>query len=158
MAKKTSLFKCENTLFQWDDKITTLPGLYIVSVGILNPISQWTGQMFCDPVHLRAINVLMSALICLILQRINVQIHGDKHVSMFIQILGRHTLSVFFLLQYFDESKALLSSINLTVFPLLYFFNFLYYTDVGSTFMVLLMYCLHLDRRDWFAAFLGNNN
>ena len=40
-------------------------------------------------------------------------------------------------------------------FPLLYFFSFLYYTDVGSTFLVLLMFCLHLDRRDWFASFIG---
>ena len=32
----------------------------------------------------------------------------------------------------------------------------MYYTDVGSTFMVLLMYCLHLDRRDWFASFIGS--
>ena len=126
---------CYGKFKEWDDKITTLPGLYIVTVGILNPISQWTGEMFCDPIHLRAINVVMSSLICLILQRVTFQIHGNKH--------------------FFDGSKSLLSSINLTFFPLLYFFNFLYYTDVGSTFMVLLMYCLHLDRRDWFAACIG---
>ena len=49
----------------------------------------------------------------------------------------------------------LLSALNLAFFPLFYFFAFLYYTDVGSTFMVMLMYCLHLDGRDWFASFIG---
>ena len=48
-----------------------------------------------------------------------------------------------------------LTGFTLATFPLLYFFTFLYYTDVGSTFMVLLMYCLHLDKRDWFASFIG---
>ena len=57
--------------------------------------------------------------------------------------------------QYFDEKKALLSSLNLGLFPLFYFFAFLYYTDVGSTFLVLLMYSLHLDGNDWFASFIG---
>ena len=67
--------------FQWDPKITTLPGLYVITVGILNPFSTWCQQIFCDPVHLRSINVLLSSLTCLILQRITTQIHGSKHVS-----------------------------------------------------------------------------
>lgn len=48
-----------------------------------------------------------------------------------------------------------MSAMNLAFFPLMYFFTFLYYTDVGSTFLVLLMYCLHLDGRDWFASMIG---
>lgn len=126
---------CRGQFTQWNDKITTLPGLYMISVGILNPLAQWTGHVFCDPLHLRAINVLFATVNLLILQKITTQIHGAKH--------------------FFDASKALLSSLNLALFPLLYFFNFMYYTDVGSTFMVLLMYCLHLDRLDWFASFIG---
>ena len=43
----------------------------------------------------------------------------------------------------------------MALFPLLYFFAFFYYTDVGSTFMVLLMYSLHLNGNDWFASFIG---
>ena len=57
--------------------------------------------------------------------------------------------------QYFDDKKALLSAFTLGQFTLFYFFAFMYYTDVGSTFMVLLMYCLHLDGNDWFASFIG---
>ena len=56
------------------------------------------------------------------------QIHGGKH--------------------YYDPAKAALSAFNMSLLPVLYFFSFLYYTDVGSTLMVLLAYCLHLDGRD----------
>ena len=52
----------------------------------------------------------------------------------------------------------MLSSLNVCLFPLLYFFSFFYYTDAGSTFMVLLMYCLHLDGNDWAASFMGTTN
>ena len=59
---------------------------------------------------------------------ITTQIHGGKH--------------------YYDPAKAALSAFNMSLLPVLYFFSFLYYTDVGSTLMVLLAYCLHLDGRD----------
>jgi len=111
------------------------PGLYLVSVGILNPISFLVQRIVCDVWHLRFINTVISSVSFLVLQRIIVQIHGAKH--------------------YFNEAKCLLSAFNMAVFPLFYFFSFLYYTDIGSTFMFLLMYCLHLDRRDWFASFIG---
>ena len=68
--------------FQWDDKITTLPGLYLVSVGILNPISFLVQRIVCDPWHLRLINTVLSSICLLVLQRIIVQIHGAKHVSI----------------------------------------------------------------------------
>ena len=45
----------------------------------------------------------------------------------------------------FEDSLALLSSINVSMLPLLFFFNFLYYTDTVSTTMVLLMYSLYLS-------------
>ena len=67
---------------KWDDKITTLPGLYVITVGVLNPISTWTEQIFCETFHLRLINVVLSSLTFLILQRITVQIHGAKHVRL----------------------------------------------------------------------------
>ncbi len=42
------------------------------------------------------------------------------------------------------HTLAVLSSVNLTLFPVLYFFSFLYYTDVGATLLVLLGYTLRL--------------
>ena len=35
-----------------------------------------------------------------------------------------------------------LSTLSLTIFPPLFFFSFLYYTDVGATFLILLSYAL----------------
>ena len=67
---------------QWDDKITTLPGMYLVSVGILNPISLLAQRILCEVSHLRLINTVLSSICFLILQRIVVQIHGAKHVSL----------------------------------------------------------------------------
>ncbi len=49
----------------------------------------------------------------------------------------------------------MLSAFNLGIFPVFYFFSFFYYTDVGSTFLVLFMYCLSLEGKDWMASFVG---
>ena len=50
---------------------------------------------------------------------------------------------------------ALMTAVTLTFFPLLHFFTFLYYTDPGSTFFVLLMYLFHLQGNKTLAAFMG---
>ena len=49
-------------------------------------------------------------------------------------------------------AAVFLSALSLTTFPVLFFFSFLYYTDVGSTFLVLLGYALSLRRHHFFAA------
>ncbi|QQP36941.1 Dol-P-Glc:Glc(2)Man(9)GlcNAc(2)-PP-Dol alpha-1_2-glucosyltransferase [Caligus rogercresseyi] len=129
---------CAGSFTSWDPKITTLPGLYLITIGILTPISKlsWPILTLCDTFTLRCISLALSVVNFLIIQRITIQIHGARHGIV-------------------DDKKCLLSSLNIALFPLLYFFSFFYYTDVGSTFMVLLMYCLHLEKRDWFAAFIG---
>ena len=43
----------------------------------------------------------------------------------------------------------------MTSFPLLYFFSFLYYTDVGSTLFVLITYYMSITSRHWLAAATG---
>lgn len=50
--------------FQWDPMITTLPGLYLVSVGVVKPAAwlfRWTGSVVCSVGMLRFINLLFSA-------------------------------------------------------------------------------------------------
>ena len=78
----TKLTQYSLIFLQLDDKITTLPGMYLVSVGILNPISVLAQRIFCEVSHLRLINTVLSSICFLILQRIVVQIHGAKHVSL----------------------------------------------------------------------------
>jgi len=47
------------------------------------------------------------------------------------------------------------TSMNICIFPVLYFFTFLYYTDAGSTFFVLLMYYLSLQEHHTLASLAG---
>lgn len=48
-----------------------------------------------------------------------------------------------------------MTAVTLGTFPLLYFFTFLYYTDIGSTFMVLLMYYFSVCNWHFVAALTG---
>ncbi len=48
---------------QWDPMITTLPGLYLSSIGIYQPLSRLFGvsmQLLCSTFWLRSINVLFT--------------------------------------------------------------------------------------------------
>lgn len=48
--------------FQWDPKITTLPGLYFISVGVLMPLSALFGTDLCSIYGLRAVNLVVSSV------------------------------------------------------------------------------------------------
>lgn len=72
-------------LVQWDPMITTLPGLYLVSVGVIKPVvwlAGLTGQVVCSTAMLRFINLLFNCgnlyllylLICKLHQREKVQL------------------------------------------------------------------------------------
>jgi hypothetical protein len=51
--------------------------------------------------------------------------------------------------------QDLLSAVNLAIFPIVYFFTFLYYTDVIATGVVLLTYLLQLEGRTLLASLTG---
>ncbi|EFC45755.1 alpha-2-glucosyltransferase [Naegleria gruberi] len=97
----------QNRFTEWDDKITTLPGLYLFSyvyehLGMnISSIRSYMGTS----ASFRSLNLIFTLL-------------------MFIVLGG--------LLK--NYAKAF----RLTLFPLTYFFAFLYYTDVGSCLFVLL--------------------
>ena len=63
---------------------------------------------------------------------------------------------VFVVLQDASSWRLSLTSFTLSFFPVLYFFTFLYYTDSGSTFCVLLMYLLSLHGNHKMAATVGS--
>ncbi|XP_001375135.2 dol-P-Glc:Glc(2)Man(9)GlcNAc(2)-PP-Dol alpha-1,2-glucosyltransferase isoform X1 [Monodelphis domestica] len=124
--------------FQWDPMITTLPGLYLISVGILKPatwIFGWSQHVVCSIGMLRFVNLLFSAgnfyllylLFCKLQQR-------NKAVS---------------------GIQRILSALTIAVFPTLYFFNFLYYTETGSIFFVLFAYFMCLYGNHKTSALLG---
>uniref|UniRef100_A0A1B6CLY3 Dol-P-Glc:Glc(2)Man(9)GlcNAc(2)-PP-Dol alpha-1,2-glucosyltransferase n=1 Tax=Clastoptera arizonana TaxID=38151 RepID=A0A1B6CLY3_9HEMI len=128
---------CNGSFFEWDQKITTLPGLYLLSVGVLSPLSKLADTDLCSVYGLRAINFVVCVInfylfyvLCNILQ---------KNESNKDEV----------------KWKYLVTALNLSIFPVLYFFTFLYYTDSLSTCLVLLSYVLHLQNKNYLSALIG---
>uniref|UniRef100_A0A8C5M0W3 Dol-P-Glc:Glc(2)Man(9)GlcNAc(2)-PP-Dol alpha-1,2-glucosyltransferase n=1 Tax=Leptobrachium leishanense TaxID=445787 RepID=A0A8C5M0W3_9ANUR len=122
---------------EWDPMITTLPGLYLISVGIVKPVAWlfgWNETVACSAGMLRFVNLLFSLGNLYMLYLIICHIHFKHKVSSF---------------------RRILSTLNLFLFPTLYFFTFLYYTDTGSTFFVLFTYLMCLYGNHKSAALLG---
>lgn len=84
--------------------------------------------------------------------------------GVFLQI-GLHLMSIlifclirlYFVLQKSTRMTALdkLQGFTLALFPLNYFFSFLFYTDPGSTMLVLASYLANLQSKHKISAFLG---
>ncbi|XP_056604446.1 dol-P-Glc:Glc(2)Man(9)GlcNAc(2)-PP-Dol alpha-1,2-glucosyltransferase [Triplophysa dalaica] len=127
---------CEGKFNEWDPMITTLPGLYLASVGLIKPV-MWLfdlkGKIVCSTAMLRFINLLFNT--------------GNLYI-IYLIICRLHPKSQF-------AARRMLSSLTLSTFPVLYFYTFLYYTDSGSTFFTLFMYLMALYGCHKTAALLG---
>ncbi|XP_019732677.1 dol-P-Glc:Glc(2)Man(9)GlcNAc(2)-PP-Dol alpha-1,2-glucosyltransferase [Hippocampus comes] len=118
---------CEGKFNQWDPMITTLPGLYLVSVGIIKPVvrlANMNGEVVCSTAMLRFINLLFNCGNLYLLYRLICRLHPKEKTR--------------------TAARRILSALSLSTFPVLYFFNFLYYTDAGSTFFILFTYLMTL--------------
>lgn len=72
-------------ILQWDPMITTLPGLYLVTVGVIRPVvwlAGLTGNVVCSTAMLRFINLLFNSgnlyLLYLLISRLH---HREKVLS-----------------------------------------------------------------------------
>ncbi|XP_060699173.1 dol-P-Glc:Glc(2)Man(9)GlcNAc(2)-PP-Dol alpha-1,2-glucosyltransferase isoform X2 [Hemiscyllium ocellatum] len=85
---------CDGRFSEWDPMITTLPGLYLVSTGIIKPVSWlmgWTGSVVCSTGMLRFVNLLFNTgnlyllylLLCKIHQKDKMQ---AQHSSFYLLI------------------------------------------------------------------------
>jgi alpha-1,2-glucosyltransferase len=100
----------------WDGMITTLPGLYMVSVAAFEAVVAASGRemgALCSVFNLRLTNCVLWLACLLVVQR----------------LVAR--------LQHIAEAEAWVHAVVICFFPLLFFFSSLYYTDVGSVFFVL---------------------
>ncbi|XP_029597659.1 putative Dol-P-Glc:Glc(2)Man(9)GlcNAc(2)-PP-Dol alpha-1,2-glucosyltransferase [Salmo trutta] len=129
---------CYGKFNEWDPMITTLPGLYLASVGVIKPVV-WlvdlTGKVVCSTAMLRFINLLFNCGILYLLYLITCKLHLKEKTK--------------------TASRRVLSALSLSTFPVLYFFNFLYYTDSGSTFFILFTYLMTLYGCHKASALLG---
>ena len=106
---------CAARFAVWDPQITTPPGLYLLSAGLLGP---WAA---CSPAGLRALNAAALALLPALLARI-LRARGARGAARW------HAAA------------------NIALFPVLFFFSALYYTDVLSTASVLLSHAHFLHQ------------
>ncbi|KAI6820853.1 hypothetical protein KC340_g8468 [Hortaea werneckii] len=118
---------CAGNFHDWDPKITTPPGLYLVSY--LLSFSNWLNERFgfgfalsllgCNLAALRLANVLGLALLAAV-----------AYISY--QTRSPHPRRERRLFQH--------SALNMVLFPPLFFFSALYYTDIWSTLSVVVFY------------------
>ncbi|EGY16729.1 alpha-1,2 glucosyltransferase ALG10 [Verticillium dahliae VdLs.17] len=128
---------CKNKFTDWDDKITTPPGLYLlsrflISLGAL--ITRTTVDEACKAGDLRLHNAfaLFGVVVCAAYCRHHIE---AQHRA----ISGRQPLKSV-------STYSLMTGVNIALFPVLFFFSGLYYTDVVSTLVVLVAYVNHMNR------------
>ncbi|KAF2441437.1 glycosyltransferase family 59 protein [Karstenula rhodostoma CBS 690.94] len=123
--------------YTWDPKITTPPGLYLASL-LIKPIAG------CDISALRALNVGAICLICLLsyqIRRLLRQPLSPRRTKKGLSTPKSQD----------DDTQTSLfdahTALNISLFPPLFFFSGLYYTDVLSTLVVLAAYSTYLSQR-----------
>jgi alpha-1,2-glucosyltransferase len=112
---------CAGRFDEWNSKITTLPGLYLLA-----PLLSWAaGPQMCQVGTLRAVNAVYALLLALVLLLIE-----DDRTHRRRQA-GRSALAV----------------IGDVLCPTIAFYHFLFYTDTGGLLFLALTYWLAVSRR-----------
>ncbi|KAF8922192.1 glucosyltransferase [Mucidula mucida] len=121
---------CQGDFQTWDPKITTPPGLYLMSLALKSvflfkcnvPMLRLTVTM-----TLLALPIALTRLLC-IYQRV-------RPPTSFL--------------------SPTVESVVLSMFPIAWFFGFLYYTEVPSVLCVILTFVAASNEQHWLAALLG---
>ncbi|KKF93368.1 Dol-P-Glc:Glc(2)Man(9)GlcNAc(2)-PP-Dol alpha-1 2-glucosyltransferase [Ceratocystis platani] len=121
---------CRGRFLEWDDKITTPPGLYLLSILAMKVRLLFVGDP-CSAFMLRSFNVWSIAVVALLASLCRRRIEASLARKE-----NRGSIS----------SYSIHTGLNIALFPLVFFFSGLYYTDVLSTVSILAAYAHHLDR------------
>ncbi|CAM9337174.1 unnamed protein product [Phaeothamnion confervicola] len=120
---------CEGQWSAYGPKITTPPGLYVAAVAytkVVERVGAIAGRSnshdACTIAVLRSLNWWLAAGL----------------IATMAQILNRSM----------GWAKAVATAVTLGLYPINFFFFFLFYTDTGSTFLLLLAYLWSLPPRD----------
>ncbi|XP_059614401.1 putative Dol-P-Glc:Glc(2)Man(9)GlcNAc(2)-PP-Dol alpha-1,2-glucosyltransferase [Phlebotomus argentipes] len=119
---------CNGNFSVWDPKITTFPGLYVYSTVLLMPLG------LCEAYYLRLVSFLASILNIYWMYEIRKGILRGKNVKNY------------------PAWGYALDALSLSILPPMYFFTFLYYTDVVSISATLAMVHFSLRRQNKSAA------
>ncbi|KAB5572140.1 DIE2/ALG10 family-domain-containing protein [Coniochaeta sp. 2T2.1] len=118
---------CEGKYGVWDDKITTPPGLYLLAA-VYHKIFR---NSVCSVYSLRRINLLGVVLIHLVASSCRQRIEARGRARTPFSVASPYSYH---------------TGVNIALFPVLYFFSALFYTDVYSALFVLLAYENHVVR------------
>ncbi|XP_051131361.1 dol-P-Glc:Glc(2)Man(9)GlcNAc(2)-PP-Dol alpha-1,2-glucosyltransferase [Andrographis paniculata] len=131
---------CRGNFRSWDPMITTPPGLYFLSLACvaslfpglfcLQAVSSFSDS--CSTSILRLTNGILAVLCSIIVYEIITHLKPAM-----------------------DDKRATLLSVVLSLYPIHWFFTYLYYTDGASLTSVLAMYLLTLKKRYLFSSLLG---
>ncbi|KAG2234541.1 hypothetical protein INT48_007354 [Thamnidium elegans] len=122
---------CGGDYLTWDPKLTTPPGLYVTS-NIIAYVARLFQFDLCTVNALRFTNILFSIGLYFVL------------VSL-ISTVSCKPKSI----------KLNLYALTLCWFPVGFFYNFVYYTDPGSTFFVMFCYLLVKKKRYFSSGIIG---
>ncbi|KAG4432984.1 hypothetical protein IFR05_011528 [Cadophora sp. M221] len=137
---------CNGRYEVWDPKLTTPPGLYIFST-LYAKISTY-GK--CSPVVLRSFNVFALIMVFSYACDCRALLARTRSRGSSPEL---RNASMAFRMQSWAYAYQRISpdeihtALNIALFPLLFFFSGLFYTDVLSTCVVLRVYRLFLERR-----------
>ncbi|XP_073126032.1 dol-P-Glc:Glc(2)Man(9)GlcNAc(2)-PP-Dol alpha-1,2-glucosyltransferase isoform X2 [Henckelia pumila] len=131
---------CRGNFRNWDPMITTPPGLYVTSLA-------YVASLFPGLYCLQAVSSFSDSCSTAILRFTN----GILAVACSILIYEIIT----HLRPSIDDKKATLCSLVLSLYPLHWFFSFLYYTDVASLTAVLATYLFSLKKKYFLSSLLG---
>ncbi|KAL1896957.1 glucosyltransferase [Ceratocystis pirilliformis] len=121
---------CRGRFLEWDDKITTPPGLYLLSILAMKVRLLFVGDP-CSAFMLRSFNVWSIAVVALLASLCRRRIEASLARKE-----NRGSISGY----------SIHTGLNIALFPLVFFFSGLYYTDVLSTVSILAAYAHHLNR------------
>lgn len=149
---------CNGNLTYYDPKLTTPPGLYIVSyirIWLRDRILRQRMNLTCDTIDLRRTNHLIAisnlfTVVLIQLTAANSKINLSRKYGFRQRItytLDQSTTS--------DLAKILLTSIAIITLPPLFFFNSLYYTDAGSLLFTLVAYLFSINEHHLLSSLSG---
>ncbi|KAM3340898.1 dol-P-Glc:Glc(2)Man(9)GlcNAc(2)-PP-Dol alpha-1,2-glucosyltransferase isoform X1 [Capsicum galapagoense] len=131
---------CKGNLRSWDPMITTPPGLYIVSLA-------YVASLFPGLFSIKVDALFSEACSSSILRSTN------GVLAVFCSILVYNILT--HLRPSLNDRKVTLRTVVLALYPLHWFFTFLYYTDVASLTAVLASYLMSLKKKHFFSSLVG---
>lgn len=132
---------CRGDFKTWDPMITTPPGLYYVSLMYVTSLfpGMWfaTNEAhsvpdFCSTSYLRSTNAFLAIICSILVYELIINLRPS-----------------------YSERKATACAIVMALYPVHWFFTFLYYTDVASVTAVMAMLLASLKKNYWLSAMFG---